>query len=169
MCYIMAKDHDFEEYMTLQKRNLKSAVVALAATMLFCLSLSFVTMRLFGRQDGDGWFYVHGTVCFVCLFLAMTISAVFAGHALIRIYIKYGWRDVSKLPEIRERTKYVAFITKEHCLYNGVYDKEEKLFTTYDGLVFRQSEIISWCNDRNLNYMIKYVEYPTDNLYERNG
>jgi hypothetical protein len=144
-------------------------VVALAATMLFCLSLSFVTMRLFGRQDGDGWFYVHGTVCFVCLFLAMTISAVFAGHALIRIYIKYGWRDVSKLPEIRERTKYVAFITKEHCLYNGVYDKEEKLFTTYDGLVFRQSEIISWCNDRNLNYMIKYVEYPTDNLYERNG
>lgn len=169
MCYIMAKDHDFEEYMTLQKRNFKSAVVALAATMLFCLSLSFVTMRLFGRQDGDGWFYVHGTVCFVCLFLAMTISAVFAGHALIRIYIKYGWRDVSKLPEIRERTKYVAFITKEHCLYNGVYDKEEKLFTTYDGLVFRQSEIISWCNDRNLNYMIKYVEYPTDNLYERNG
>lgn len=169
MCYIMAKDHDFEEYMTLQKRNLKSAVVALAATMLFCLSLSFITMRLFGRQDGDGWFYVHGTVCFVCLFLAMTISAVFAGHALIRIYIKYGWRDVSKLPEIRERTKYVAFITKEHCLYNGVYDKEEKLFTTYDGLVFRQSEIISWCNDRNLNYMIKYVEYPTDNLYERNG
>lgn len=165
----MAKDHDFEEYMTLQKRNLKSAVVALAATMLFCLSLSFITMRLFGRQDGDGWFYVHGTVCFVCLFLAMTISAVFAGHALIRIYIKYGWRDVSKLPEIRERTKYVAFITKEHCLYNGVYDKEEKLFTTYDGLVFRQSEIISWCNDRNLNYMIKYVEYPTDNLYERNG
>ena len=165
----MAKDNDFEEYMTLQKRNLKSAVVALAATMLFCLSLSFVTMRLFGRQDGDGWFYVHGTVCFVCLFLAMTISAVFAGHALIRIYIKYGWRDVSKLPEIRERTKYVAFITKEHCLYNGVYDKEEKLFTTYDGLVFRQSEIISWCNDRNLNYMIKYVEYPTDNLYERNG
>lgn len=165
----MAKDHDFEEYMTLQKRNLKSAVVALAATMLFCLSLSFVTMRLFGRQDGDGWFYVHGTVCFVCLFLAMTISAVFAGHALIRIYIKYGWRDVSKLPEITERTKYVAFITKEHCLYNGVYDKEEKLFTTYDGLVFRQSEIISWCNDRNLNYMIKYVEYPTDNLYERNG
>ena len=105
----------------------------------------------------------------ICLFLAMTISAVFAGHALIRIYIKYGWRDVSKLPEIRERTKYVAFITKEHCLYNGVYDKEEKLFTTYDGLVFRQSEIISWCNDRNLNYMIKYVEYPTDNLYERNG
>lgn len=169
MCYIMAKDHDFEEYMTLQKRNLKSAVVALAATMLFCLSLSFITMRLFGRQDGDGWFYVHGTVCFVCLFLAMTISAVFAGHALIRIYIKYGWRDVSKLPEITERTKYVAFITKEHCLYNGVYDKEEKLFTTYDGLVFRQSEIISWCNDRNLNYMIKYVEYPTDNLYERNG
>ena len=169
MCYIMAKDHDFEEYMTLQKRNFKSAVVALAATMLFCLSLSFVTMRLFGRQDGDGWFYVHGTVCFVCLFLAMTISAVFAGHALIRIYIKHGWRDVSKLPEIRERTKYVAFITKEHCLYNGVYDKEEKLFTTYDGLVFRQSEIISWCNDRNLNYMIKYVEYPTDNLYERNG
>ena len=169
MCYIMAKDHDFEEYMTLQKRNFKSAVVALAATMLFCLSLSFVTMRLFGRQDGDGWFYVHGTVCFVCLFLAMTISAVFAGHALIRIYIKYGWRDVSKLPEIRERTKYVAFITMEHCLYNGVYDKEEKLFTTYDGLVFRQSEIISWCNDRNLNYMIKYVEYPTDNLYERNG
>ena len=169
MCYIMAKNHDFEEYMTLQKRNLKSAVVALAATMLFCLSLSFITMRLFGRQDGDGWFYVHGTVCFVCLFLAMTISAVFAGHALIRIYIKYGWRDVSKLPEIRERTKYVAFITKEHCLYNGVYDKEEKLFTTYDGLVFRQSEIISWCNDRNLNYMIKYVEYPTDNLYERNG
>ena len=165
----MAKDHDFEEYMTLQKRNLKSAVVALAATMLFCLSLSFITMRLFGRQDGDGWFYVHGTVCFVCLFLAMTISAVFAGHALIRIYIKYGWRDVSKLPEITERTKYVAFITKEHCLYNGVYDKEEKLFTTYDGLVFRQSEIISWCNDRNLNYMIKYVEYPTDNLYERNG
>ena len=165
----MAKDHDFEEYMPLQKRNFKSAVVALAATMLFCLSLSFVTMRLFGRQDGDGWFYVHGTVCFVCLFLAMTISAVFAGHALIRIYIKYGWRDVSKLPEITERTKYVAFITKEHCLYNGVYDKEEKLFTTYDGLVFRQSEIISWCNDRNLNYMIKYVEYPTDNLYERNG
>ena len=165
----MAKNHDFEEYMTLQKRNLKSAVVALAATMLFCLSLSFITMRLFGRQDGDGWFYVHGTVCFVCLFLAMTISAVFAGHALIRIYIKYGWRDVSKLPEITERTKYVAFITKEHCLYNGVYDKEEKLFTTYDGLVFRQSEIISWCNDRNLNYMIKYVEYPTDNLYERNG
>ena len=165
----MAKNHDFEEYMTLQKRNFKSAVVALAATMLFCLSLSFVTMRLFGRQDGDGWFYVHGTVCFVCLFLAMTISAVFAGHALIRIYIKYGWRDVSKLPEIRERTKYVAFITKEHCLYNGVYDKEEKLFTTYDGLVFRNREIISWVNDRNLNYMIKYVEYPTDNLYERNG
>ena len=165
----MAKDHDFEEYITLQKRNFKSAVVALAATMFFCLSLCFVTMRLFGRQDGDGWFYVHGTVCFVCLFLAMTISAVFAGHALIRIYIKYGWRDVSKLPEITERTKYVAFITKEHCLYNGVYDKEEKLFTTYDGLVFRQSEIISWCNDRDLNYMIKYVEYPTDNLYERNG
>ena len=165
----MEKDPEFEEYIKLQKRNFKSAVVALAATMLFCLSLSFVTMRLFGRQDGDGWFYVHGTVCFVCLFLAMTISAVFAGHALIRIYIKYGWRDVSKLPEIRERTKYVAFITKEHCLYNGIYDKEQKLFTTYDGLVFRQNEIISWCNDRNLNYMIKYVEYPTDNLYERNG
>ena len=165
----MAKNHDFEEYMTLQKRNFKSAVVALAATMLFCLSLSFVTMRLFGRQDGDGWFYVHGTVCFVCLFLAMTISAVFAGHALIRIYIKYGWRDVSKLPEITERTKYVAFITKEHCLYNGVYDKEQKLFTTYDGLVFRQNEIISWCVDRYLGYMIKYVEYPTDKLYERNG
>ena len=165
----MEKDPEFEEYMTLQKRNFKSAVVALAATMLFCLSLSFVTMRLFGRQDGDGWFYVHGTVCFVCLFLAMTISAVFAGHALIRIYIKYGWRDVSKLPEIRERTKYVAFITKEHCLYNGIYDKEQKLFTTYDGLVFRQNEIISWCNDRYLDYMIKYVEYPTDKLYERNG
>ena len=165
----MEKDPEFEEYIKLQKRNFKSAVVALAAAMLFCFCLCFVTMRLFGRQDGDGWFYVHGTVCFVCLFLAMTISAVFAGHALIRIYIKYGWRDVSKLPEITERTKYVAFITKEHCLYNGVYDKEEKLFTTYDGLVFRQSEIISWCNDRNLNYMIKYVEYPTDNLYERNG
>ena len=165
----MEKDPEFEEYIKLQKRNFKSAALALAATMLFCFCLCFVTMRFFGRQDGDGWFYVHGTVCFVCLFLAMTISAVFAGHALIRIYIKYGWRDVSKLPEITERTKYVAFITKEHCLYNGVYDKEEKLFTTYDGLVFRQSEIISWCNDRNLNYMIKYVEYPTDNLYERNG
>ena len=165
----MEKDPEFEEYIKLQKRNFKSAALALAATMLFCFCLCFVTMRFFGRQDGDGGFYVHGTVCFVCLFLAMTISAVFAGHALIRIYIKYGWRDVSKLPEITERTKYVAFITKEHCLYNGVYDKEEKLFTTYDGLVFRQSEIISWCNDRNLNYMIKYVEYPTDNLYERNG
>ena len=49
------------------------------------------------------------------------------------------------------------------------YDKEQKLFTTYDGLVFRQNEIISWCNDRYLDYMIKYVEYPTDKLYERNG
>ena len=71
--------------------------------------------------------------------------------------------------KVTERTKYVAFITKEHCLYNGIYDKEQKLFTTYDGLVFRQNEIISWCNDRYLDYMIKYVEYPTDKLYERNG
>ena len=165
----MEKDPEFEEYIKLQKRNFKSAVVALAATMLFCFCLCFVTMRLFGRQDGDGWFYVHGTLCFICLFIDIAISAAFAGHALMRIYIKFGWHDVSKLSKVTERTKYVAFITKEHCLYNGVYDKEQKLFTTYDGLVFRQNEIISWCVDRYLGYMIKYVEYPTDKLYERNG
>ena len=165
----MEKDPEFEEYIKLQKRNFKSAALALAATMLFCFCLCFVTMRFFGRQDGDGWFYVHGTLCFICLFIDIAISAAFAGHALMRIYIKFGWHDVSKLPKVTERTKYVAFITKEHCLYNGIYDKEQKLFTTYDGLVFRQNEIISWCNDRYLDYMIKYVEYPTDKLYERNG
>ena len=155
--------------MKLQKRNLKSAVVSLAATMLFCLCLCFVTTRLFGRQDGDGWFYVHGTVCFVCLFVDMAISAAFAGHALMRIYIKYGWHDISKLPDITQRTRHIAFITKEHCLYNGIYDQEQELFMTYDGMVFRQDEVISWCNDRHLDYMIKYVDYPTDKLYERNG
>ena len=75
-------DNEFEDYIKLQKRNLKSAIVALAATMLFCICLCFVTMRLFSKQDADGWFYVHGTVCFICLFIDIVISAVFAAHAI---------------------------------------------------------------------------------------
>ena len=91
----MEKDPEFEEYIKLQKRNFKSAALALAATMLFCFCLCFVTMRFFGRQDGDGWFYVHGTLCFVCLFIDIAISAAFAGHALMRIYIFYEYCSIS--------------------------------------------------------------------------
>ena len=162
-------DNEFEDYIKLQKRNFKSAIVALVATILFCLCLCFVTMKLFSKQDADGWFYVHGTVCFICLFIDIVISAVFAAHAIMRIYIKYGWHDASKLPKHPERTNEVAFITKERCLYNGAFSSEGNLFTTYDGLVFRQDEIIAWCMDRHMHYMIKYVEYPTDKLLERNG
>ena len=162
-------DSEGENYIKIQKRNLKSAVVALAATMLFCFCLCFVTIRLFDKQDADGWFYVHGTLCFVCLFIDIVISAVFAAHAIMRIYIKYGWHDASKLPKESCRSNDVAFITKERCLYNGVFSSDDKLFTTYDGLVFRQDEIIAWCMGRDMDYMIKFVEYPTDELLERNA
>jgi len=162
-------DSDFEEYMKLQKSNFKRALLALVSTTLFCFCLCFVTMRLFERQNADGWFYVHGTICFVCLFICIVISAMFAEHALMRIYIKYGWKDVSKLPKESERTLYVSFITKERCLFNGIYDPEQKLFNTFDGLVFRHNEVVSWCNGRHLDYMIKFVDYPTDELYERNS
>jgi len=150
-------------------KNIRNAIVALCATMLFCICLCYVILKMYEQNYSDGWFNEHGAECFVCLFFAVAISAMFAGHSLMRIYIKYGWKDIYKLPEHTESRIFVAFITKERCFYNGIYDPEKELFNTYDGLTFRKNEIISWCNDRHIDYMIKYVEYPTDEIYDRNS
>ena len=59
---------------------------------------------------------------------------------------------------------FAFFITKDDCIYNGIYDKDCGVFRAYDGLKFQKDEIVSWCYDSQRDhlyrYFIKYFSNP---------
>ena len=141
------------------KKDFKRAVLSVLATLVFCMCLCFVTMQAFISYDGGVAHIVHSVICFACLFIDVVISAFYAARSLREIYIKAGWKGVDKLPDQGDDDYDVAFITKEKCIFNGQYNPESQLFTSFDGAVFRKDEIISWCYDRRYMYFVRYFSY----------
>lgn len=148
--------------MELTKKDIMKAVLSVLATLVFCMCLCFITMQAFIRYDGGVAHIVHALICFACLFIDVVISAFYAARCMRVIMVKKRWRDTSKWP--KEDRQTVAFITKERCIYNGIYEKNHKMFCAYDGMKFRQDEIVSWCYDSRrdwlYDYFIKYFSNP---------
>ena len=153
--------------MGLTKNDIKRAVIAVLATMLFCICLCFVIYRLFTGYDGDYAFIAHGILCFFFMFIAVAISAFYAGRYMIEFLIECKWNKADKLPDFKTigETTHVAFVTKELCILNGIYKRDEELFLSYDGLTFRQDEILSWCYDLRFNYFIRFYRFPPHNEF----
>lgn len=148
--------------MELTKKDIIKAVVSILATSLFCTSLCFLTVRFFTLSDGGMESLAHGLLCFICLFIDIVLCSFYAARCLRIILVKKRWRNTAKWP--REDHQAVAFITKERCIYNGIYEKNDGLFCAYDGMRFRHDEIVSWCydsrRDRLYDYFIKYYGSP---------
>ena len=144
------------------KKDFKRAVLSVMATLVFCMCLCFVTMQAFISYDGGVTHIVHSVICFACLFIDVLISAFYAARNIRVILIKSQWRNTKKWP--RGYKSQVAFITKDDCIYNGIYDKDCGVFRAYDGLKFQKDEIVSWCYDSQRDhlyrYFIKYFSNP---------
>ena len=143
------------------KRDLKKAVLSVLAAVVFCMCLCFVTIQAFISYDGGVAHIVHATICFACLFVDVMISAFYAARCLRNIYIDWGWKGPEKLPRKSDSSKKlpVAFITKEKCIFNGIYELKSQLFIAYDGLRFRPDEVMAWCDDRRYNYFVRFFSY----------
>ena len=143
------------------KRDLKKAVLSVLATLVFCMCLCFVTMQAFISYDGSVAHVVHATICFACLFVDVMISAFYAARCLRNIYIDWGWKGPEKLPGKSDSSEKlpVAFITKEKCIFNGIYELKSQLFIAYDGMRFRPDEVTAWCDDRRYNYFVRFFSY----------
>ena len=101
---------------------------------------------------------LKGGLCFCCLFIDIVLCSFYAARCLRVVLVKKRWRDTKKWP--REDHQMVAFITKERCIYNGIYEKNDGLFCAYDGMRFRHDEIVSWCYDSRRDYLYDYfVKY----------
>ena len=149
------------------KRDLKRTVLSVLATLAFCMCLCFITMQAFISYDGSVAHIVHATICFACLFVEVMISAFYTARCLRNIYIDWGWKGPEKLPKKPDSSKKlsVAFITKEKCIFNGVYELKSQLFISYDGMRFRPDEVTAWCDDRRYNYFVKFFSYAPDHEF----
>ena len=96
------------------------------------------------------------------LFIDVVLCSFYAARNIRVILIKSQWRNTKKWP--RGDKSQVAFITKDDCIYNGIYDKDCGVFRAYDGLKFQKDEIVSWCYDSQRDhlyrYFIKYFSNP---------
>jgi hypothetical protein len=150
--------------MKLTKIELRRAVSAVLATMGLCVCLSYLTFQLFIGHEGNYAFYLYGWLCYFALFMDLAICAFYTGKRLIDVLIKCRWKGSDKIPQIEKGSDKVnvAFITKDNFIMNGVYRPDDKQFRSYDGLVFRYDEIVSWCYDRRSDYFVKIFRYPTN-------
>ena len=149
------------------KKDLKKTVLSVLTTLTFCMCLCFITMKAFINYDGSAAHIVHATICFSCLFIEVMISAFYAARCLRNIYIDWGWKGPEKLPQKSGSYEklYVAFITKEKCIFNGVYELKSQLFIAYDGMRFRPNEVMAWCDDRRYNYFVRFFSYAPDHEF----
>lgn len=148
--------------MKITRKDIMKAVLSVLTTMLFCGCLCYVTMRYFTTYDGDKGYLTHAMLCFAFLFIDVVLCSFYAARNIRVILIKSQWRNTKKWP--RGYKSQVAFITKDDCIYNGIYDKDCGVFRAYDGLKFQKDEIVSWCYDSQRDhlyrYFIKYFSNP---------
>ena len=124
-----------------------SAFISFGGSMVLMITLCVISNIIYLLSEESGSWLWYLLLAFVIL-LTARVSAL--GNPFFRA-ASYGdgWHNIaSDHPTLWKEGNgediHLVIITEDGCLFNGEYDAKERVFHGFDGLDFKDHEIMLW-------------------------
>ena len=144
------------------------AFLCCTACCAFLNYMTFVTFQpmVSGKESLKVWMFILYVIQ-----AATAVMTIVYGDYLVK-HRRLGWKwhgmDELPVPEDGHEKVEVVFVTIDGCLFNGNYYQKEKVFRGYDGLDFKQDEILAWSTSQFLVQVKDDCYFPDGSLCEKN-
>ena len=146
----------------------KAGIAFLCCTAC-CAFLNYMTFVTFPMTSGKESLKVWMFILYVLQATTAVMTIVY-GDNLVR-HRTGGWQwhgmDTLPVPEDGHEKVEVVFVTIDGCLFNGFYFQMNKVFRGYDGLDFKQNEILAWSTSRFLVHVKDDCGFPDGSTWEK--